>query len=636
MRVLQATVGLLILALLGVVVFLDHGRRSPGPIAATHAALPELGPLGAGSDAHAETGCQICHGDEKRSLTEACNSCHADIAEQLRTRRSVHGRLAAEQVRHCGRCHGDHHGKDSRLITDHSFEQAGMAKIADYRHQDLGREYRLAGRHTVIGCEKCHTHAQDVMLAKGHKRFLGLQQECVSCHEDPHAGKLPDCASCHGQEQPFAQVASFEHDERFPLEHSHAGVDCKQCHELGSRWAIENVGRFRTAAKATGTRQKHRALTVRRCVDCHETPHTHGYLRAVARRLHLARAVSTCTTCHSVEHRSFQAADENRAHELHDVTGFDLVVPHQEVACTGCHPGPSRSSMYRSPPRRQHDCRGCHGDPHAGQFDQPKGYGNDCMDCHTRVQFQPATFTEAMHQHTRFPLDGAHRAVACNLCHVADDKNKQAHVVYRGKPTACSKCHADVHEGVFDRRGLPANVGKHVGCARCHDTQQFQLRRGQAFDHGRWTGFELTGAHAKAVCQSCHPPTKPSHGGTRRMAKAKSDCASCHRDPHAGQFRDTTRGGGDATDCSRCHSVKVGFGLTHFDHDRDSRFKLDENHRSLRCDQCHKRYLLPNGATVVRYKPLGTTCKDCHGWEDGGRNRGRGWGRGRSGREGRR
>ena len=114
----------------------------------------------------------------------------------------------------------------------------------------------------------------------------------------------------------------------------------------------------------------------------------------------------------------------------------------------------------------------------------------------------------------------------------------------------------------------------------------------------------MLGAHQALPCAQCHPPSgKPN---TPRLGPATgSTCASCHQDPHAAQFAVAT-----ATDCRRCH-VETTWQELHFDHQRDSRFALDDIHRALDCAKCHQGYRVGE-TTIVRYKPLGTKCGDCH------------------------
>jgi hypothetical protein len=61
------------------------------------------------------------------------------------------------------------------------------------------------------------------------------------------------------------------------------------------------------------------------------------------------------------------------------------------------------------------------------------------------------------------------------------------------------------------------------------------------FDHGKETGFALSGAHGKLACEACHrqPPDE---------VKLKQDCLSCHEkdDVHLGQY---------GRQCDRCHST---------------------------------------------------------------------------------
>jgi hypothetical protein len=66
--------------------------------------------------------------------------------------------------------------------------------------------------------------------------------------------------------------------------------------------------------------------------------------------------------------------------------------------------------------------------------------------------------------------------------------------------------------------------------------------------------------------------------------------------------------------------VSESFERLEFDHDRDSRFPLDAQHAPIACDKCHVTYQTAAGP-VVRYKPLGVECGDCHrlGDKDGGR-----------------
>jgi hypothetical protein len=144
------------------------------------------------------------------------------------------------------------------------------------------------------------------------------------------------------------------------------------------------------------------------------------------------------------------------------------------------------------------------------------------------------------------------------------------------------------------------------GCARCHETSSFLDVRWTSAAHRQWSGYPLDGAHARVSCSGCHE--RQVHRDGFVLNAPSRDCASCHADPHAGQFRRDGR-----SDCARCHVESDTFTQVRFDHQRDSRFPLDEHHRTLDCAACHRPFAIPGGRPVVRYRPLGTECQDCHG-----------------------
>jgi hypothetical protein len=164
--------------------------------------------------------------------------------------------------------------------------------------------------------------------------------------------------------------------------------------------------------------------------------------------------------------------------------------------------------------------------------------------------------------------------------------------------TRCSDCHKDPH------RGEVARFVAKGGCETCHRVESW---RDIAFDHGQ-TKYPLVGAHARVACTPCHRRTaSPGQPPELRFGGVPQACASCHRDPHQGQFA-----GKDGTvSCDRCHTTQ-SLKATKFDHSRDTRYRLDGAHARLACAACH-RTETRNGATFVRYKPLPTTCRGCHG-----------------------
>jgi hypothetical protein len=692
-----ASIGIALVAIAIVVgaVYLDVQDTSPGPLATVHVREPRLA---------SSQNCTLCHGSDSQSMTSACLDCHADIDAQLNQPAGFHGRLEPTQARDCGQCHSEHHGPDFVLTNSRSFQLAGIDDPHKYDH--AGLDFRLSGKHLDTTCDACHKLAFASILPEGAKRFLGLGQQCMSCHDDVHRGTYgQDCASCHGQEHPFTQVAEFKHTEAFQLVGGHGKSKCVDCHPKDTQHAVDRL-------LAIGHPVVADTVTLRTCADCHASPHKQSFLARVGRRLDLEVGRS-CEHCHPATHNTFLGPLATIDVALHAESGFALTPPHDKVACEACHEGyggpKTRLVSFTSPGSAgdANDCKSCHGDPHRGQFDHGPFAGQSCLVCHEPHAFVPSSFTAAQHdqidfalrgahqhvacndchrldvsvapvttgpkpvsariyrgtpsscrachrdphrgdfdagpfrgadcqtchdehsfrhptfgfeQHgqTRFPLTGAHQAVGCNACHPRDGSavNSPSATLagdatgprkFHGAPADCAACHEDIHKGVFDRRGLPAMLDGKQGCARCHTTNSFSEVHADTFDHGRWTGYPLRGAHARAACRDCHVPDRADPYGSAFGRTINRACQSCHTDPHLGQFGDTAQ-----VDCSRCHLEGDRFSELSFDHQTDSRYPLDEVHIKLECSKCHQRQRLQSGREAVRYKPLGTDCGDCH------------------------
>ncbi|MCP3914044.1 MAG: hypothetical protein GY711_00635 [bacterium] len=578
--------GLLSMAIVTGLVYVDLERTTPGELSAAHAQVASL----TGDD-----GCSSCHGAQRDALAESCIGCHTVIGEQLEARSGFHGLL--EDARLCARCHLEHEGANLALAGEHAFTVAGIADRDAYDHDGLA--FDLHGTHASLTCEQCHPLANAPFLATGEVRFLGLEDDCARCHEDPHGGDMShDCESCHGQERPFAEVAEFAHTPQFALSDAHAEIVCSACHETGGE---------RSIAMAL----EHGAPEVRGCSACHDSPHDDGFD---------ADGATTCSACHTAVDGGFGPATDMES-DLHALTSFPLTPPHDGVACADCHAGATFAA--RHPGRRADDCAACHDDPHGGQFDAVPSAA--CVTCHP-TSFAPHGFDVEQHAATAFPLAGAHGATECHACHVLADESKDALRTFRGTPNACEACHADAHEGAFDELGPPRRPDAE-GCARCHTTESFEQTARTSFDHDAWTRFPLAGAHAALECETCHVPAPRPDALGRRFGRVAEHfpgntdrCSTCHADPHGGAFTGASRPAvvGDQASCARCHTQDSFADVPDFDHGAWTGFVLDGGHARTSCATCHPRTPQP-GATGRSFARASETfpgsvesCATCH------------------------
>ncbi|MEM7200613.1 MAG: hypothetical protein AAF628_10130 [Planctomycetota bacterium] len=656
----------------------DMGEASPGPVATVHARVDDL---------DGGNHCASCHGGWFSDMTASCLECHEAIGQQVEADTGLHGGMISdEQAGQCALCHSDHHGADFAMVNARTFALAGVADVEQFDHDLVGFEMR--GVHLEAACSDCHLNAAEPVLPEGEARYLGLEAACASCHQDPHDGQMRvDCTSCHSQDT-FYEQAFDSHDQHLPLSGGHADLTCRECHAHGDAHSLES----HTIRLAAG-----RETTGRVCADCHESPHGGDLIASVAAAASRPEGES-CVQCHEAEHMRFRQDGVTLSLDQHAAAGFHLDRPHHEVACTDCHDPAEPAYAERYPGRGQDDCHACHDDPHGGQFAAGPFADGGCVACHERQRFTPHAFSPEKHARTGLALAGTHLELSCHQCHSVPGHGGPR--VFHGTPDQCSNCHEDAHRGYFDRFATELTDVKHGSCARCHLTTHFEDVAPEEFDHARWTGFPLAGAHAQNQCESCHPRAESADAAGRRFGIASEhfgrvegcqschrdphqglfdlphqpkqvegatdcarchglasfrslpfgfdhtqwtgfalegahgelgcsschtplrrpdelgrtwgrargqNCASCHRDPHVGQFERN-----QTTDCSRCHKDQHTFSRLSFRHDLDSRFRLGEPHRRLACAACHQSE--QHGDSIfVRYRPLGTNCVDCHG-----------------------
>ncbi|ACY13092.1 hypothetical protein [Haliangium ochraceum] len=578
---------------------------------AAHAQLFSPGKLhNVHADLEGDDKCTECHERGRRIDQSGCLGCHDDLAARIRQREGLHGRNYRDQ--RCAGCHVEHLGRKGRLI------RWPGGKRENLNHAQTG--WTLRGEHRQTGCDKCH----DKRNKRGNRTFLGLDTACTSCHEDEHNGRFgKTCTKCHS-ETGWKQVDIDEFDHslaRFQLRGKHTSVDCQECHGKPAKYrglAFQSCndchedphkGRFKQRCsdchsergwdKVEGLRENHpgvRLVNGHRqvaCADCHDrgndrVPSKGTECAGCHPPVHKARFGNDCADCH----RSIKwlGLPERLGRRVHGRTRYPLRGEHREVSCQSCHP-------RRLPPPRRfrgiefNRCAGCHEDKHEGRFQ--KRDGGECAQCHRVTGFRPTTFGVDEHASTQFALDGRHRAVPCSQCHTGERPRLDFRIAER----ACASCHENPHGTQF---AAEMQLG---GCAQCHSTTGW---RNPKVDHSTWP---LTGAHAMAACSSCHNVSDEDRaaGKAATYRGVPRECASCHRDEHAGQFRLSE----PALPCSGCHETK-SFRIQSFPHAERTGYELVGQHASTACESCHPQEQLANGSTVRRYRLGYRECRDCH------------------------
>lgn len=506
--------------------------------------FPQISP-GDLTNAHAKlegiSNCTKCHVLGKQVENFKCLDCHTEISGMINSGRGFHSSGAVKGQK-CSSCHNEHHGKNFRIVVFNK-DKFDHSKTL----------FNLTGKHSKINCIDCHQskYIRTSSLKNRKNTYLGMDLNCNSCHEDVHQGTLgSDCTGCHNTEI-FKPAVKFNHDNStYKLIGAHIKVDCNKCHIKENR----NGKTF----------QKFKGVIFASCMDCHKD-------------IHQGKFGKDCKSCHVTS--SFK--NITRSGFNHSKTNYPLLGKHQLVKCEGCH----KNNLASKPPYKK--CIDCHTDYHKGEF-TVKQEQTDCSKCHTVDGFQPSLYSNEEHQKSAFQLTGAHLAVSCQICHY-NSTSKDWHFHKIG--LHCIDCHKNVHGTELKEKYMKDN-----DCTVCHKTDTWQAI---TFDHGK-TNFQLLGKHASVSCGRCHHSSELTNS-EYRFATTKTDCLSCHKDIHFGQFSNTS--------CEKCHGFN-DWKAEKFDHNKTN-FTLEGAHANIKCIGCHKKTEL-NGTVFIKYKLENFKCATCH------------------------
>lgn len=449
------------------------------------------GALRTGSHIGLPTDCAACHEDPHRArLGTRCADCHneksfhdvdAAAFEHDKTRYTLRGAHVKAECRACHdpkekwgarppfetcvSCHGEAHGRQfegsasysgadcSACHDESSFRSSSFTAV---RHEAAG--FALRGRHAGVACSGCHPKetggAEPERAGSARILFRVSNEECRSCHEDPHRGEFAErpgggrCESCHGEEgwSPSRFTREEHRSARMALDGRHAEIECRACHARGAEAAGEDgaAGKWAFRFENLG------------CAACHIDPHEGRY----DDRVIADRTGKVCTDCHDL--RAFRPSTIDVA--AHAGLGYELKGAHRAVPCLACHEDlrtavATGTLVGRSVPvsairfASKHDaCGDCHKGPHGTQFDE------DCGACHASDRFKPASLFDH-EKDSSFQLAGAHARASCGDCHKGETMHDgTVRVRYRPLSAKCESCHALV-PGTGEALGTESSQG---------------------------------------------------------------------------------------------------------------------------------------------------------------------------------
>ena len=269
-----------------------------------------------------------------------------------------------------------------------------------------------------------------------------------------------------------------------------------------------------------------------------------------------------CDVCHNPEGWTIKVNSFD-----HKQTSFPLAGQHGALDCRKCHVDLVFSNAKST-------CISCHKDMHQ------QTVGQDCERCHTPKSWLVTNVT-ALHQQSRFPLNGQHAQVDCYLCH------KSASLLrFDPMGVECTDCHSNNYKATTNPSHVSAKFPK--DCFLCHNEKSWQPAK---FDHNG-TSFPLQGGHVGLECNRCHK---------NGYAKISTVCVDCHLTDYNATTNPSHTAAKYSTDCKTCHTP-ASWLQSSFNHNTNTAFPLTGGHIGVACLSCH----------TTGYKGTPTTCVSCH------------------------
>lgn len=482
--------------------------------------------------------CNQCH-DYSGQLRDAkCLECHKLVKTLRDNKEGYHGKHIDKPCRECHKEHPKTKGKILPFIE------------SEFNHDDS--VYKLEDKHKKVSCKDCHKKRKRTEEMEGGY-YLGLKYKlCTDCHKDPHSEQFKNdaCTPCHTIKSWLEKDLKFDHDKdsKYKLEGNHKDIFCVDCHipaEKDASAAIKKLSKLPKKQLTEAGKQKKKAIKYANaqfvkmkfkvCTDCHDHPHGEQFKN------------DKCTPCHT--NKSWREKDLKFDH--------------------------NKDSKYKLDDR------------HKDSF---------CVDCHIPNEKDAGKTSKAIIKLTKLPKKQLTEAEKKQKRNTKYGDALFVNMNYK----LCTDCHDDIHGGQF----------KKEACSPCHTVKSWR-EKDLSFDHNKDSKYKLEDKHKDTLCVDCHIPGEQNATRTskatieltklpkKQLTEAEKKkkkatkygdaifvkmkfkvCTDCHEDAHRGQF--------NIGKCQPCHTIKSWREKDlHFDHNKDTKYKLDGKHKDTLCVECH-------------------------------------------------
>lgn len=532
--------------------------------------------------------CGDCHTDLNNYAKYSCTNCHEHQKPKMDSEhQGVQGYLYESTA--CLNCH-------PRGTETGAFNHSTSL-------------FPLTGSHTTTTCDKCHVNGYSSKPATACKSCHATQANLVVNPNHALPGMSEVCSDCHNTANFKQNLFNHQAATQFPLTGKHVTATCNDCHSTSYTGTTKVCKECHQSDFQSASSVNHSlAGFTQACSECHATTgwkpssfsHTTAFILtgkhtttacADCHQAQYANTEKTCKSCHLTDYNQTSnpkhtAAQFNQqCQDCHNTNKWNESTYNHEQRfpiktgkhagtwqlCTECHSNNSYASF---------SCIGCH--EHAkpetdNQHLSVSGYlysSTECKACHP-TGTKTGSFN---HAQSIFPLTGAHRATACNQCHISG---------YSQKPsTECRICHNNDLQTANNPKHTVGNFPQ--TCQTCHTTTAWKP---STFNHTTGTQYPLQGAHINASCNTCHTST---YAGLTKI------CKECHNEDFQQAVNPNHTLANFTQPCEQCHTPQA-WKPSSYNHSVTG-YQLVGSHVNTACNKCHAQ----------QYANTSTVCFSCH------------------------